>query len=96
MWEGMRRAGVNQKSGTPKDAQICSQRVGHSGMRSARTHGGGFAALLDLWPRLRRVWTIHERGFAAFARPADSAGGIPGMTAIVGLWLSANTGSDCH
>ena len=49
--------------------------------------------LLDLWARLRHVWTSRGRGSAAYVATLElicPAGGIPGITAIVGLWL--NTG----
>ena len=49
--------------------------------------------LLDLWARLRHVWTSHDRGFAAFAEQKNTDV-LPGVTAIDGLWLSTGTSSD--
>ena len=41
-------------------------------MGRARTHVGGFAALLSLWARLLRAWMNHGCGSAAFTESKNS------------------------
>ena len=81
--KGPQSCGSHRSTALPKHRILTGQEGRCTG--SARPCEGSFAALLDTWARLRRVcWTL-EHWFPA--------GGIPGVTAIVGLWLSTGSSS---